>query len=87
MTVIPAIVGVLGTVPKNLEKRLDNLEIRGSTTKISLNVEVFCLHPVNVLSLSCFYRESLLLRRFLLVGRMLVGCVPSSLCEWNQRPW
>ena len=31
-----------------------------------------CLHPVNALSLWCFCRESLLLLRFLLVGRMLV---------------
>ena len=39
------------------------------------------LHQVNVLSLWCFYRESLLLLRSLLVSRMLVGFVPSSLCE------
>ena len=48
---------------------------------------IMCLHPVNVLSLWCFYRESLLLLRFILVGRMLVRFVPSSLCEWNRRPW
>ena len=46
---------------------------------------ILCLHPVNVLSLWCFYRESLLLLQFLLVGRTLVGFVPSSLCEWNRR--
>ena len=42
VTVIPVIVGALGTVLKNLEKRLDGFEIRGridrkfdhSTTKI-----------------------------------------------------
>ena len=34
---------------------------------------ILCLHPVNVLSLWCFYRESLLLLRFLLEGRKLVG--------------
>ena len=33
------------------------------------------------------YIESLLRLRFLLVGRILVGFVPSSLCEWNQSPW
>ena len=33
------------------------------------------------------FGESLLLLQFLLVGRMLVGFVPSSLCEWNRRPW
>ena len=38
---------------------------------------ILCLHPGNVLSLWCFCRESLLLVRFLLVGRMLVGFVPS----------
>ena len=48
---------------------------------------ILCLHLVNVLSLWCFYRVSLLLLRFLLVGRMLVGFVPSFLCEWNRRPW
>ena len=47
---------------------------------------ILCLHPVNVLSLWCFYRESLWLLRFFLVGHMLVGLVPSSLCEWNRRP-
>ena len=46
-----------------------------------------CLHLVNVLSLWYFCRESLLLLRFLLLGRMLVGFVPSSLCVWNRRPW
>ena len=40
---------------------------------------ILCLHLVNVLSLWCFYRESLLLLRFLLIGRTLVGFVPSSL--------
>ena len=39
---------------------------------------ILCLHPVNILSLWCFCRELLLLLRFLLVGRMLVGFVPSS---------
>ena len=29
VTVIPVIVGALGTIPKKLEKRLDELEIRG----------------------------------------------------------
>ena len=48
---------------------------------------ILCLHPVNVLSLWCFCRESLLLLRFLLVDLMLVGFVPSSLCEWNRGPW
>ena len=48
---------------------------------------LLCLHPRNVLSLWCFYREPLLLLRFLLVGRMLVGFVLSSLCEWNWRTW
>ncbi len=38
-----------------------------------------CLHPVNVFSLWCFYRESFLLLRFLLVGRVLLGFVLSSL--------
>ena len=47
---------------------------------------ILCLHP-NILSLWCFYRESLLLRWSLLVCPMLLGFVPSSLCEWNQRPW
>ena len=28
-TVIPIVVGVLGTIPKGLEKRLEQLEIRG----------------------------------------------------------
>ena len=37
-----------------------------------------CVHPENVLSLWCFYRESLLLRRYLLVSRMLVEFVPFS---------
>ena len=41
---------------------------------------IMYLHPVKVLSLWCFYRESLLLRRSLLVCHMLVGFVPSSLC-------
>ena len=48
---------------------------------------IMCLHLVIVLLLWCFYRESLLLLRFLLVCRMLVGFVLSSLCEWNRRPW
>ena len=43
-----------------------------------------CLHPENVHSLWGFYRESQLLRRSLLVCRMQVEYVPSSLCEWNQ---
>ena len=42
---------------------------------------ILCLHLVIVLLLWCFYRESLLLLRFLSV----VGFVPSFLCEWNQR--
>ena len=46
-----------------------------------------CLHPENIVSLWCFYRESLLLRWSLLVCCMQVEFVPSSLCEWNQRPW
>ena len=45
-----------------------------------------CLNPENVLSLWCFYRESLWLRRFLLVGRMWEEFYPSSLCEWKKRP-
>ena len=48
---------------------------------------ILCLHPVNVLSLLCFCRESLLLLLFLLIGHILVWFVPSSFCEWNQRPW
>ena len=40
VTVIPVVVRALGIVPKNLEKRLDELEIRGrikTTTKIYLD--------------------------------------------------
>ena len=40
---------------------------------------ILCFHLVNILSLSCFYRESLLLWQSLLVSHMLVGFVPSSL--------
>ena len=29
VTVIPVVVGVLGTVPKDLERRIEELEIRG----------------------------------------------------------
>ena len=45
-----------------------------------------CFHPENILSLSCFYRESLLLRQSLLVGRMQVGFGLHSLSEWI-RSW
>ena len=44
VTVMPIVVGVLGMAPKGLERRLEELEIRGrighrnhSITKISLN--------------------------------------------------
>ena len=46
---------------------------------------ILCLHLVYVLSLWCFYRESLWLLRFLLVDRMFVGFFPSFLCEWNRQ--
>ena len=36
---------------------------------------------------SCFYISSLLLRRFLWVGRRRVVFSPSSLCVWSQRSW
>ena len=34
MTVIPIVIGALGTIPENLEKRLDELEIRGRNETI-----------------------------------------------------
>ena len=43
-----------------------------------------CLHPENGLLPWCFYRESLWLRRFLLVGRKRVEFPLSFLCEWSQ---
>ena len=46
-----------------------------------------CLHLENRLLLWCFYRASLWLRWFLLVGCRRVVFAPSFLCEWSQRPW
>ena len=36
MTVIPVVVGALGTIPKGLVKRLENLEIRGKVETIQV---------------------------------------------------
>ena len=47
---------------------------------------ILCLHLVNAPSLWCFYREPLLLLRFLLVCRMLVGFLPPSIFKWNLPP-
>ena len=46
-----------------------------------------CLHPENALWFCFFDTESLWLRLSLLVCRMQVEFVPSSLSECNQRPW
>ena len=46
-----------------------------------------CLHLRSGVLLSCFYKASLWLRRFLWVGRKRVVFAPSSLCVWSQRPW
>ena len=45
MTVIPIVVGVLGTVPKGLDKKLEELEIRGrieiaQTTEVLRSIKI-----------------------------------------------
>ena len=50
---------------------------------IVLIKSILCLHPVNVLSLWCFYRESLLLLRFLF-GRPYAGRICSIFPLWME---